>query len=117
MPADTTCLFCRIAKGEVASKKIYEDDELFAFHDIAPKAPVHFLLVPKRHIDDLMELEPEDAGLVGRLMFKAQELARSLGCAENGARFVINCKADGGQTVNHLHMHVLGGRAMTWPPG
>lgn len=111
------CIFCRIANGEMASKKIYEDEELFAFHDIAPKAPVHFLLIPKKHIKSLMELEPEDAALFGRLAYKAQQLARGLGCSERGARFVINCKSDGGQTVDHLHLHVLGGRAMQWPPG
>lgn len=111
------CLFCKIARGETPSKKVYEDEELFAFYDIAPKAPLHFLVIPKKHIANLMELSEEDANLVGSLVFKAQELARSLGCGERGARFVFNCKADGGQTVNHVHLHVLGGRAMDWPPG
>jgi len=111
------CLFCKIARGEIPSKKIYEDGEMLAFHDIGPKAPVHFLVIPKKHIASLYELGAEDTALVGRLVFKAQELAKSLGCAERGARFVFNCKADGGQTVEHLHLHVLGGRAMGWPPG
>jgi len=111
------CLFCKIAKGEIPSKRIYEDDELLAFHDIGPKAPVHFLVIPKRHIASLMELEKADTDLVGRLVFKAQEIAKELGCSEKGARFVFNCKSDGGQTVEHLHLHVLGGRAMGWPPG
>jgi histidine triad (HIT) family protein len=111
------CLFCKIISGEVPSSKIYEDDEILAFEDIAPKAPIHFLVIPKRHVADVMELAPEDAALMGRLVVKAQELARARGCAERGARFVINCKSDGGQTVGHLHMHVLGGRAMDWPPG
>ncbi len=111
------CLFCKIARGEIPSAKLYEDEELFAFHDIDPKAPRHFLVIPKKHIANLMELESADSALVGRMAFKAQELARELGLAEGGARFVINCKADGGQTVDHLHLHVLGGRAMHWPPG
>lgn len=111
------CLFCKIAQGEIPCQKIYEDDELLAFQDIAPKAPVHFLVIPKRHIDSLMALEPADTGLAGRLLYKAQELAASQGCAEGGARFVVNCKSDGGQTVNHLHLHVLGGRQLSWPPG
>jgi histidine triad (HIT) family protein len=111
------CIFCKIARGEIPSKKIYEDDELFAFHDINPQAPVHFLVVPKRHIENLMAMEPEDAVLAGRLVYKAQELAASLGCADKGARFVLNCKSDGGQSVDHLHLHVLGGRRLSWPPG
>lgn len=111
------CLFCKIARGEIPSRKIYEDDELFAFHDINPQAPVHFLVIPKKHIDNLMAMEPEDSALAGRLVFKAQEIAAALGCADKGARFVLNCKSDGGQSVDHLHLHALGGRRMTWPPG
>jgi histidine triad (HIT) family protein len=111
------CIFCKIVKGEIPSKKIYEDDELLAFHDVAPKAPVHFLVIPKKHIGNIMEVPPGEEGLVGKLLLKAQELAADLGCAEKGARFVINCKADGGQTVDHLHIHVLGGRPLGWPPG
>ena len=111
------CLFCRIARGEVPCRKIYEDDELFAFYDIAPQAPVHFLVIPKRHIASLMEFGADEVPLAGRMVLKAQELARSLGCSEKGARFVFNCKTDGGQTVDHVHLHVLGGRRMAWPPG
>jgi histidine triad (HIT) family protein len=111
------CIFCKIAKGEIPSKKIFEDDELLAFHDVSPQAPVHFLVIPKKHIRNIMEIEPGDAALTGKLLDKAQELAAELGCAEKGARFVINCKSDGGQTVDHLHVHVLGGRALGWPPG
>jgi histidine triad (HIT) family protein len=111
------CIFCKIARGEIPSAKIYEDEEFLAFRDIAPKAPVHFLVIPKRHIANLMELEGGDSDLVGRMLFKAQELARGQGCADKGARFVVNCKSDGGQTVDHLHLHVLGGRPMDWPPG
>ena len=113
----SNCIFCKIIKGEIPSKKIYEDDEMFAFADINPMAPVHFLVIPKKHITSLLELEAQDTGLAGRLLHKAQELAKEQGCKENGARFVINAKRDGGQTVDHLHIHVLGGRSLGWPPG
>jgi histidine triad (HIT) family protein len=113
----SNCVFCKIIAGEIPTDKLYEDDELIAFSDTTPQAPVHFLIVPKRHLPNIMAAEPADAGLLGRLLFKAQELAVDQGCAENGARFVINCKSDGGQTVDHLHCHVLGGRPLDWPPG
>jgi histidine triad (HIT) family protein len=111
------CIFCKIIAGEIPCKKIYEDDRMLAFHDITPQAPVHFLVIPKKHIRNIMEMESADSGLLGDLLYKAQELAAGQGCAEKGARFVINCKSDGGQTVDHLHIHVLGGRFMNWPPG
>ncbi|MDR1597208.1 MAG: histidine triad nucleotide-binding protein [Treponema sp.] len=111
------CIFCKIIKGEIPGKNIYEDDEMLAFHDVNPQAPVHFLLVPKKHIRNIMELDKSDTALLGRLLFKAQELAVESGCDGKGARFVINCKDNGGQTVDHLHVHVLGGRFMDWPPG
>jgi histidine triad (HIT) family protein len=111
------CLFCKIIAGTIRAKKIYEDDDLFAFHDISPKAPVHFLVVPKKHLPNIMEADEADSALLGKLLFRASALAEELGCAERGARFVVNCKEDGGQTVEHLHIHVLGGRALDWPPG
>jgi histidine triad (HIT) family protein len=111
------CIFCRIVEGGIPCRKIYEDGELLAFHDLNPQAPVHFLVIPKKHIPSMMELESADAPLVGRLLYRARELAVELDCAETGVRFVINCKADGGQTVGHIHCHVLGGRALGWPPG
>jgi histidine triad (HIT) family protein len=116
------CIFCKIINGEIPSKKIYEDDEMIAFHDITPMAPVHFLVIPKKHITSLLSLETQDIGLAGRLLHKAQELAKTpelegKGCGETGARFVINAGHDGGQTVDHLHIHVLGGRSLGWPPG
>jgi histidine triad (HIT) family protein len=111
------CIFCKIIEGSIPSKKLFEDAEALAFWDIDPKAPVHFLVIPKRHIANVMELGPDDDALMGRLMRRAQELARAQGLGEKGARFVVNCKSDGGQTVDHLHIHVLGGRAMRWPPG
>ncbi|MCL2442355.1 MAG: histidine triad nucleotide-binding protein [Treponema sp.] len=113
----SNCLFCKIIAGEIPSKKIFEDDEMLAFYDINPVAPVHFLVIPKKHINNLLELEVTDAGLVGKLFHKAQELAKELGCEVKGGRFVINAKKDGGQTVDHLHIHFLGGRALGWPPG
>jgi histidine triad (HIT) family protein len=111
------CIFCKIAEGAIVSEKIFEDGEILTFHDIDPKAPVHFLVIPKRHIQNIMECGAEDGALLGRLLLKAETLARELGCGEKGARFVINCKTDGGQTVDHLHIHVLGGRRLEWPPG
>ena len=111
------CIFCKIVKGEIPTNKVYEDEEFLAFPDLNPQAPLHLLVIPKKHIRNIMELDAGDTGLMGRLLFKAQELAKSNGCAENGARFVINCKSHGGQTVDHLHCHVLGGRFMGWPPG
>ena len=117
------CIFCKIINGEIPCKKIYEDDEFLAFHDINPAAPVHFLVIPKKHIPNIMEATSADSALLGLLLLKAQELAKepSLvspeGLGEMGARFVINCKSHGGQTVDHLHLHVLGGRPLVWPPG
>ncbi len=111
------CLFCRIARGQAPCRKIYEDDDFLAFHDIAPQAPLHFLVITKRHVPSILEFGDGDADLAGRMVLKARQLARELGCAEKGARFVFNCKSDGGQTVDHVHLHVLGGRRMAWPPG
>jgi len=117
------CIFCKIIGGEIPSKTIYEDNEMVAFHDINPVAPVHFLVVPKKHIKSLLTAETEDAALLGRLLNKAQELSKEPmpgspeGCGRDGARFVINVGFDGGQTVDHLHVHVLGGRVFGWPPG
>ncbi|MCL2179508.1 MAG: histidine triad nucleotide-binding protein [Treponema sp.] len=111
------CIFCKIAAGEIPSKKLYEDDEMLVFLDITPMAPVHYLVIPKKHIQSLLELEEADTALLGRLFFKAQEIAKEKGCEEKGGRFVINAKTDGGQTVDHLHIHFLGGRALGWPPG
>ena len=112
-----SCIFCNIIAGEIPCKKIYEDDDMLAFLDINPMAPVHFLVIPKKHIENLLVLEEKDAALVGKLFFRAKELARQLKCEEKGGRFVINAKSDGGQTVDHLHIHFLGGRSLGWPPG
>ncbi|MDR3116049.1 MAG: histidine triad nucleotide-binding protein [Treponema sp.] len=111
------CIFCNIALGRIPAEKLYEDEEMAAFHDVSPQGPVHFLVIPKKHIPNIMELEAADTLLMGRMLHRAQVLAQEQGCAEKGARFVINCKAHGGQTVDHLHIHVIGGRPLGWPPG
>jgi histidine triad (HIT) family protein len=111
------CLFCKIASGAIPAKKLFEDDRAIAFRDIHPQAPTHILVVPKKHIASLAEAgADEDGALLGHLLATVRELARSEGLS-GGYRTVINTGADGGQTVDHLHLHLLGGRAMGWPPG
>ena len=110
------CIFCRIADGEIPSNKVYEDEQILCFHDLEPQAPVHVLIIPKKHIASLDDLAIEDEALIGNLMGKVKEIAKSLGLA-NGYRLVNNCGEDGLQTVKHLHMHLLGKRKMSWPPG
>ncbi|WP_027848819.1 histidine triad nucleotide-binding protein [Marinospirillum minutulum] len=111
------CIFCKIAKHELPATVLYEDDQVIAFNDIDPKAPHHLLVIPKRHITTLNDLQEGDEALVGRLQVTAAKLAKELGFAEAGYRVVMNCNEDGGQTVWHIHMHVLAGRSLTWPPG
>jgi len=110
------CLFCRIAAGEIPAKKLYEDDEAIAIADIAPQAPVHILLIPRRHIPSLAHLEAGDEQIVGHLHALAGRLAAEKGL-HRGYRTVMNTGEEGGQTVAHLHVHLLGGRSMAWPPG
>ncbi|MBR3146624.1 MAG: histidine triad nucleotide-binding protein [Eubacterium sp.] len=110
------CLFCSIVDHEIPSDVIYEDDMIIAFNDIAPQAPVHFLVVPKKHIASLDEATEEDKELISHIMLKIPELVKEQG-VENGYRVVINTGEDGDQTVKHLHFHILGKRKMTWPPG
>jgi histidine triad (HIT) family protein len=110
------CLFCKIAAGEIPSKKVYEDDEFFAFHDISPQAPTHVLVIPRRHIASLDDAGADDQALLGRLLLVCQQLARELGIA-GGYRVVNNCGAAAGQSVFHVHFHLFGGRPMGWPPG
>lgn len=112
-----SCLFCRIIAGEIPASKVYEDDQLIAFNDINPQAPTHVLIVPKRHVATLNELAAEDDGLVGAMVRRAAALARANGIDGPGYRTVFNCNAQAGQTVFHIHLHVLGGRTMAWPPG
>ena len=111
------CLFCRIAAGEIPSAIVYEDAQLVAFRDITPQAPTHILLIPRRHISTLNDLTAEDDGLVGEMTRRAAAIAKDQGLAERGYRVLFNCNADAGQTVFHIHMHLLGGRRLGWPPG
>ena len=110
------CLFCKIIEGSIPSKRVYEDEKIYAFHDIEPQAPVHVLILPKKHLASLDDVAQTDAELLGYLMATVKEIASSLGL-ENGYRLVCNCGEDGMQTVPHLHFHLLGKRKMIWPPG
>lgn len=112
-----SCVFCAIANKEVKSKIVYEDDRAVAFQDINPKAPVHVLVVPRKHISTLNDAGEEDEELIGHLLSVARTIAFDHQIGRDGYRIVINCGPDGGQTVDHLHVHLLGGRVMTWPPG
>lgn len=111
------CLFCKMASGEISPDIVYETDEVLAFRDMNPQAPVHVLVIPRAHIATINDLRPQQAGLLGKLYLGAQEVAKLCGIDEGGYRTVMNCNADAGQTVYHLHLHVLGGRRMSWPPG
>ena len=111
------CLFCKIIAGDIPSAKVYEDDKVYAFRDIEPQAPVHILIIPKEHIASANELTEENASVVGHIFAVAAKIAKEEGIAEGGYRIVNNCGQDGGQTVGHLHFHMLGGRSLQWPPG
>lgn len=111
------CIFCKIAAGEIPAAKVYDDEQVLAFHDINPQAPVHILVIPKRHIESLAAANADDAPLLGHLLSAAAQVARQAGLAERGYRLVCNVGQDGGMAVYHLHAHVLGGRRMAWPPG
>lgn len=111
------CLFCKIVAGDIPAKKVYEDEQVIAFNDINPQAPTHLLVVPKKHISTLNDLTTADSVLVGHMAATAAKLAKDLDHADNGYRVVMNCNDDGGQTVFHIHLHLLAGRSLTWPPG
>ena len=111
------CLFCKIIERQIPASIVYEDDRVLAFNDINPQAPTHVLLVPKRHIASLNELQPGDDQIVGEMVRRAAALAKERGIAERGFRTVFNTNREAGQTVFHIHLHLLGGRTMTWPPG
>jgi histidine triad (HIT) family protein len=111
------CLFCKIRDGLVPAKRVHEDEHCVAFEDINPQAPTHLLVIPRKHIPTTLDLDPEDDAVVGRLHRVAADLARKRGIADTGFRIVLNCNAWAGQSVYHLHLHVLGGRPMRWPPG
>ncbi|MEW6218049.1 MAG: histidine triad nucleotide-binding protein [Thermodesulfobacteriota bacterium] len=111
------CLFCKMVRGEIKPDVVLEDDQVLAFRDIRPQAPVHILVIPKRHIPTTNDLGAGDAALVGHLLLTAAAIARQEGIADSGYRTVLNCNADAGQEVFHIHLHLLGGRRLTWPPG
>ena len=114
---DETCLFCKIVAGDIPSDTVHEDEAIVAFNDINPVAPVHQLVIPRRHIESAADLAQTDSEMLGRLFAVAAELARVAGLPESGYRLVTNVGADGGQSVPHLHFHLIGGRRMAWPPG
>ncbi len=113
----TDCIFCKIAAGDVPAKLVHEDDEIVAFHDVHPQAPTHVLVIPRRHIPTLLDAAEGDAGLLGRLQTTAVAIARELGLDRDGFRLVTNCLEGAGQSVFHVHLHLLGGRRLGWPPG
>lgn len=112
-----SCIFCRIVNKEIPAKVVYEDDRVLAFHDINPQAPYHILVIPKKHLSTLLEISEEDKDLIGHIYMTINKIAQDLGFAERGFRVVVNCKEEAGQTVFHVHFHVLAGRPMDWPPG
>ena len=114
---DENCIFCKIAAGDIPSNKAYEDDWVLGFYDLDPQAPVHVLLIPKQHIPSAHDLTESDAALLMRMFQAAQKIATELGISQSGYRIVTNVGPDGGQSVPHLHLHLLGGRSLQWPPG
>ncbi len=113
----TDCIFCKIVAGDIPASLCYEDDHIIAFADIEPQAPVHKLIIPKQHIARLIDLTEQECAIVGRLQWVAAKLAKDMGFADSGFRTVMNCNDEGGQTVYHIHCHLLAGRQMQWPPG
>ncbi len=111
------CLFCKIINKEINSDILFEDDDVLAFKDINPQAPIHFLIVPKKHISTINDLQQEDEKITGKMILIAQSLAKQENIDEKGYRLVFNCNSEGGQEVYHIHLHLLGGRPMQWPPG
>jgi len=111
------CLFCKMVSGEIAPDKVYEDDDVLAFRDISPQAPLHVLIIPKEHIATLNDLEERHAAVLGKMYLVVKQIAKQEGVAEDGYRTVMNCNRDGGQAVYHIHLHMLAGRGMQWPPG
>jgi len=112
-----SCLFCNIIEKKIPATVVYEDDTVLAFKDISPQAPIHILVIPKQHFATLNELTDQDCEIIGRLPLVARKIAKEMDFAEDGYRVVMNCNQQGGQTVYHIHMHLLAGRAMKWPPG
>ena len=111
------CIFCKIVNKELPAEIAYEDDKVLAFKDLSPQAPTHLLIIPKKHISTMNDIQEEDVALIGHIKLTAAKLAKNLGFAEAGYRVVMNCNEDGGQTVYHIHLHLLAGRSLAWPPG
>lgn len=111
------CVFCSIIEGKIPSQKVYEDDKILCFKDINPEAPIHLIIIPKKHIESINDLENKDVELIGHIFLKVKQIAKELKIDESGYRIVNNCGKDGGQTVPHIHFHLLGGRSLNWPPG
>ncbi|MBC2579247.1 histidine triad nucleotide-binding protein [Clostridium sp. DJ247] len=111
------CIFCKIIKGQIPCEKVYEDDIVLSFKDISPAAPIHVLIIPKEHISSLNDISEENSKIIAHIFIIAKKIAKDLGLSENGYRIVTNCGEDGGQTVGHIHFHLLGGRSLKWPPG
>lgn len=113
----TECIFCKIAAHQIPANIVFENDRILAFRDLFPQAPTHILIIPKQHFSTLNDVPDQDSALLGEIMNTAKQLAKDLGLAESGYRVVMNCNADGGQSVYHIHLHLLGGRSLSWPPG
>lgn len=111
------CIFCSIVEGKIPSQKVYEDDNVVAFKDINPEAPVHIIIIPKMHISSIMEINKSNSNVIEYIFLAIQKIAEETGISETGFRVVTNYGVDGGQTVNHIHFHLLGGRSLQWPPG
>lgn len=111
------CIFCKIVNKELPAEIAYEDDKVLAFKDLSPQAPTHLLIIPKKHISTMNAIQEDDVALIGHIKLTAAKLAKDLGFAEAGYRVVMNCNEDGGQTVYHIHLHLLAGRSLAWPPG
>ncbi len=114
---DSDCIFCKIAGGEIPSDPVYSDEQFYAFRDINPGAPTHVLIIPRKHIAHITDAGPEHRDLLGDMLLRANEIAVQEGLTEKGFRYVLNCGEWGGQSVFHIHLHILGGRALAWPPG
>jgi histidine triad (HIT) family protein len=113
----TDCLFCKIVSGDIPATKVFENDHAIGFRDLNPQAPTHVLVIPKKHISTINDIQEGDKALIGEMFLAAQKIAAAEGLAEPGYRTVMNCNEEAGQTVFHIHLHVLGGRSMSWPPG
>jgi|TARA_B100001142_G_C14139833_1_gene580233 histidine triad (HIT) family protein len=111
------CLFCKLISGEIPATEVYRDDDIFAFEDINPIAPTHILVIPIKHLSDIKSANEDDQELIGKMLLIANQIATEKGLAEDGFRYVINTGKNGGQTVYHLHLHIIGGRSLSWPPG